>query len=234
MRKLAIAAVGLLIGCGSCPPAARSQEVVRLEVTTPTPVSVPYPPAPNGTHVDFDQVPIAILSGMESPRRAAISALTPYPPEGVGWYSLVLEGADDPFYRTLPVYMPASPSLHVGDLVEVRSLRVPVGGVAYDEAVELLDAQGQLLAASFTGSASLSGWQIAPSETSSTGECQVRILHAGTEVTAIGNEWRRFMCTDGSFAVSLQCPRPNPPEGGPVPDDWAPDPLVVRVSRLAS
>jgi hypothetical protein len=187
---------------------------------------------PNGGHIDANQVPITITSGIEFSQRSAVAAIAPYP-EAAGWFSLIMEGTTDAAQRTLPIYMPGQPVVRVGDIVEVRNRREPVGGVAYDDATELLDAKGLLLAASFTGMASLADWEIEPSAGPASDVCTYRLRHAGADVVASGNEWRRFIASDGVFAVSLQCPRPNLPDTAPVPDDWAPDPLVIRVVRLA-
>ena len=145
MRSVAIL---VMLGACAAPSPTRPQRPLRLA----SPVSP-------STHVDYHDVPLVVVAGLgrdgEWTARTSVEAVRPHPAGTPGWWQVVLAGADPEAARTLTIYAAAAMKLATGDRVGLRFRRVRVGGIAYDEAIEVFDDHQQLLAATFTGSATI-------------------------------------------------------------------------------
>lgn len=183
-------------------------------------------PMPPGTPTGLEFAPLGEPPAV--PLRGAVEAIGPYS-GAAGYLQITLAGAGDAASRSFLVTGTKAP-FAVGEVLELRRHRVPVGALAFDESDELRDGSGTLLAVSFTGGTAPDGWSALQVGSSGSG-CRVLFKYAGAEALVPSGEWRRVATSDGSWDVTARCPPPEKSGARSIPD-YVPAPLVVEASRV--
>jgi hypothetical protein len=155
--------------------------------------------------------------------------------DSVGWFDVEIAGDDVASTRTVRVSTKGRLPFTAGDMLDVRWSKRAIGWDAWAIDMELRDAAGALWAGLYTSMDEHDGWTFEVLPAADGMPCRVAVTHLGRRAVVPTGAWRKLEASDGVWAASAECPGPPPslPGAPPIPD-YAPDPTVVQVSRLAS